>query len=492
MADHPPDRLPALVLHLDVNKTLIQVDPASGATVADVCAGMVAENAWGIVAPAPAPAPGAAPAWTWTLASDVLAVDAPDGLGAPTSQQHCSSTITATVYDSFLKNVAYPYVRDAPRGTPLAAQVLADNAAKKAAVRALVQRCTAPGAPGEAFAGVHAALTGALTGVLLLPAYFRLLERLLASGRDFVVVFRTFGHDAGRVIAEHNAWCSGTHPRHAPPAGVDATPLLVRCPHDTGSFIRFADGSAGVQLAAVVEDGDPSRVVHVTGFRDIHDHLVRGLAEARSSRERERGGGGGPHRPYRRVLALTDCYDWWWAGHERGRAGKLMPFDPADASMHHLFLDDNIGRRRDSVRLLHADHVAALLAAAAAAGATDAPSSPSSPSPPPRLHIATTSAAAGASAWTPAPGEPEVDARIVDARDVRTGAHLPFHGLRNVHLLRVDPLSASLNPQYFVECVALAERNRAALLAAAAAAEAPPATAADATTSCGKDGAGGV
>lgn len=40
----------------------------------------------------------------------------------------------------------------------------------------------------------------------LIPSFFKLVERLKEEKRDFVVVFRSFGHDLKDVIAEFNAY----------------------------------------------------------------------------------------------------------------------------------------------------------------------------------------------------------------------------------------------------------------------------------------------
>jgi hypothetical protein len=61
------------------------------------------------------------------------------------------------------------------------------------------------------------------------------------------------------------------------------------------------------------------------------------------------------------------------------------------------------------------------------------------------------------------------DAKIVDVRDVRDGAALPFSLTRNVHVVRADPLSCMLNDEYLVKLVQLCEANRAAARAATAA-----------------------
>lgn len=446
------------MVYVDVNKTLVLIDPASKASLSDVCVGCVAENAWGSVGPGE----------EWNLIDDLLSVDPP------------SEDENARVYDSFLKNVLHSYDKSQVQGSDEAAAALSANETKKGMVRTKLRSFTDKGQPGEAIAAHHDLLMGTmrLTSAereaaassevehlfaaghrFLLPAYFTMLENLIRTSRHFVVVFRTFGHDLGRVVEEHNAWCDGRHPHFRPPAGFDTTALRVRCPQDTGSFVRFGDHSAGIHLAAVAGAVTQSRVVHITGFRDIHDWITASLRDAGAADKKplndEDGASGRGAEPAGRVLALTDCYEWWWSNHERGRAGKLMPFDPSDASQLHVFLDDNIGRRRDAVRILRPEHIEAASARADAMKERAEAGLPGAAS----LRIALSSRAASEATWARSEGEPEVDARIVDARHIHTGQHLSYSELRNVHLVRVDPLSAALNPDYFVECLSMCERN---------------------------------
>lgn len=64
----------------------------------------------------------------------------------------------------------------------------------------------------------------------------------------------------------------------------------------------------------------------LSGFDDIYEGL------------QERVAAPGCH-----ALALRDNYPFWKRHNERSHAGKLMLVDPADTSMLHIFLDDNIG-----------------------------------------------------------------------------------------------------------------------------------------------------
>lgn len=46
----------------------------------------------------------------------------------------------------------------------------------------------------------------------LIPNFFKTLIYLKKLGRDFAVVFRTFGTDFDNMIWEFNKFCSGQHP----------------------------------------------------------------------------------------------------------------------------------------------------------------------------------------------------------------------------------------------------------------------------------------
>ena len=45
----------------------------------------------------------------------------------------------------------------------------------------------------------------------LLPSFFRTLQYLNMSKRDYAIVFRTFGSDLENIVWEFNKYCSGEH-----------------------------------------------------------------------------------------------------------------------------------------------------------------------------------------------------------------------------------------------------------------------------------------
>lgn len=153
------------------------------------------------------------------------------------------------------------------------------------------------------------------------------------DGRDFAVVFRTFGDDIPLLVKEHNMYCRGEHPVFATSdkmdgsdGGVDRT---VHLPVATGRFIRHADipgvQGSGVHLATTIEEHGETVVDAVTGYHACMDVLSAKIREGH------------------RTLAIKDHYPYWHTNGETAECGKILLVDPKEASEHHIFFDDNVG-----------------------------------------------------------------------------------------------------------------------------------------------------
>lgn len=300
-----------VVVHLDLNKTVLIADPAGGLSLEDSIASILASSAFGRVTHFD----GAPP--TWTLVDPMLAT-------APAEPDLMN-------YNDFIKEVRFPF-REVPRSATdeERAAAMAYNKGQKDAGRRALSAFTARGEPGAVFAPVLDALMAKLrvpsdsvarcaaTGLagfrdgtcFLLPCYFRLLNYLRQErpdGSRFVVILRTFGTDSADVIAEHNAWCEGKHPLLKPdgPQG-HARDLVLRCPHDTAALSRCGSASRDTSMATVqcksdhalrarkpaeahaaaasaaasgpVADGFVRMVI---GYRDIYSHFVAQLPPRR-------------------------------------------------------------------------------------------------------------------------------------------------------------------------------------------------------------------
>ncbi|XP_068454707.1 uncharacterized protein si:dkey-32e6.3 [Clinocottus analis] len=142
----------------------------------------------------------------------------------------------------------------------------------------------------------------------ILPSFFQLLKDLVQDGREFAVVFRTFGSDLARVLsAVSRALNEGVHPLFPDlpdlKLNVNMTPGKIRC-SKKGTVLSRADERVSTR------DGD------------------RGLYQYLSS---ARGLGG-----------FQDHFDWWASNAFSVRGGKPLWVDPFDQHVQHIFIDDNI------------------------------------------------------------------------------------------------------------------------------------------------------
>uniref|UniRef100_A0A3Q2CUR4 Si:dkey-32e6.3 n=1 Tax=Cyprinodon variegatus TaxID=28743 RepID=A0A3Q2CUR4_CYPVA len=142
----------------------------------------------------------------------------------------------------------------------------------------------------------------------ILPSFFQLIRDLAQEGREFAIVFRTFGSDLPRVLrAMSRALKEGLHPLFPDlpelQLSVDMTPGKIRC------------SRRGIVLSRA-ED----RLSTSNGERGLYQYLssVQGL-----------GG-------------FQDHFDWWASNTFSIRGGKPLWIDPFDQHVQHIFIDDNI------------------------------------------------------------------------------------------------------------------------------------------------------
>ncbi|GAA6223727.1 uncharacterized protein LOC108884669 [Lates japonicus] len=152
----------------------------------------------------------------------------------------------------------------------------------------------------------------------ILPSFFQLLKDLAQEGREFAILFRTFGTDLPRVLrAVHRALNEGAHPLFPDlpdlKLSVNMTPGKIRC------------SKRGIVLSRA-ED----RVSTREGERGLYQYLssVQGL-----------GG-------------FQDHFDWWASNTFSIQGGKPLWVDPFDQQVQHIFIDDNI-RQNDEDTIVH-------------------------------------------------------------------------------------------------------------------------------------------
>eukprot|EP00941_MAST-03F_sp_MAST-3F-sp1_P002922 g2922.t1 len=181
----------------------------------------------------------------------------------------------------------------------------------------------------------------------ILPSFFNLVTTLHQNGRDFGIVFRTFGIDLEEVCFEFNRFCEGKHPLSkgilldGSDGGIDRR---VSLPYGTGHWSRTKPFDVkgkhddGISLTLVDEE---SKFVR----------NVKGAKQCLQSIEKYVFGNSGA-----RTLALQDDWPYWARNGEADNSGKILlvrnpltDLHEATDGIHHIFFDDNIERSRSHI-----------------------------------------------------------------------------------------------------------------------------------------------
>jgi len=162
----------------------------------------------------------------------------------------------------------------------------------------------------------------------LLPSFFHCVLELSKAGRDFRVIFRTFGVDLENVKEEWNAFCEGTHPSY-PDARFDGTSGSrdLRLKELTSIFRVDGPEEVHVFVNGLRENGSDCNMDVVakncertfTGFENFYEYLKSGD-----------------------TLGINDDYWYWRNRNEKSMYGKLFMLDPEDDTTHCIFFDDNM------------------------------------------------------------------------------------------------------------------------------------------------------
>lgn len=219
---------PCLVLHFDINKTIVLCDSVCGVTFDHMINAIISECIFGtveeiaennsVISSADVSATGQK--YVWTLSS-------PDPVYGPPREGLVS-------YAEYVENV------------------LKRNRPER---KKLKEEFTNEGCPGSLcrphFDRLVSALDKAAAEAVcyrsLVPAFVMLMQRLLLHHIDFRIIFRTFGTDLTPVVTEYNALV-----RHLLP---DSSRYLITMPMHSASLFRTGDGHADVHLAHLAHDG---------------------------------------------------------------------------------------------------------------------------------------------------------------------------------------------------------------------------------------------
>ncbi|CUG89444.1 Hypothetical protein, putative [Bodo saltans] len=306
-----------LVLHMDINRTIIQTDPAGGKTLDDVLNSNVASRVFG---------------------GNV------NGDFEP-SEGRFESVETAHGGMSYADYVDEVVKIPDSMQSGTAAEKRAAWKEVSASRRQLLHSFTSSGSVGSAFSDKveeqRAALAETLDrGYHIVPSFFRLVNQLSELEWPFMVIFRTFGNDISKVLDEWDLFLEGKHLLLA------AGPILAAMRGRTrqcGALYRCEQGMAIVwnrstPIPVASNDVDTTSmtpceyVATVDGVRDAHNVSFHALYDELMANAKQGGG----------VLGLIDYYYYWSQHAEHRSAGKVFPVDETPNAPFQIFFDDNI------------------------------------------------------------------------------------------------------------------------------------------------------
>ncbi|KAG8344705.1 hypothetical protein TRVL_04467 [Trypanosoma vivax] len=312
-----------LVIHMDINKTIVQFDSAGGRSLDDTLNSNAAANVWGRVVDG-----------KWE------AVMGPDEAGDR------SNMITFAEYVD-QKYAEPPGMRDLPRSAR-------DRTWKEISGRrrAEVGAFTCPGQPGEKYKHLvdkQKAVLDATPNFSVIPSFFEFVNTLSELGWSFTLIFRTFGNDLGNVLKEWKQFLFGEH-AHQPRGHVlqqlretyvcEATGCIFRDKDRlflcygprVGATVTYPEGTEELSTNDIVTQlkGLPScREVRQVSFSQLHDQFVEYAATSNG------------------IAGIIDYYPFWAQAAERRSGGKVYPVNithPSNCTKPYLyaFFDDNI------------------------------------------------------------------------------------------------------------------------------------------------------
>ncbi|CCW60853.1 unnamed protein product [Phytomonas sp. EM1] len=325
-----------LVIHMDINKTILQVDPAGSRSMEDILNSNAADNVYGYV----------------DSSGEWKALYGPREAKSQTFP-HTVSSDNIVTYAAFI---------DQKYSEPGIMQTLSpsERSAKWAEIsslrRAATGRFTTPNSIGCRYAymveeqrqclklnsgdGYHS----------IVPSFFNLINLLSNLDWSFTLIFRTFGSDLPKVLEEWQQFVQGTH--ECKPEGsvlrrmsenivTPRTGCMYRdheemylClgPSLSASTIRSLDLAKithpnNVAIITELKKLPNCHSVRQTNLHELNSHLIEYFAQSNN------------------VGGLVDYYPAWAQAAERRCAGKVFPIPfskRGEGVNYYVFFDDNI------------------------------------------------------------------------------------------------------------------------------------------------------
>ncbi|KNC74976.1 hypothetical protein SARC_12489, partial [Sphaeroforma arctica JP610] len=206
-----------LVLHVDINRTLLMSDKAGRKTTEDIISETVASCVYGRVD-----------------ANGIWVAVSHEPFSTPPDEE------SLVDFKHYIDSIRFPY-------PPLSESVNKEeqrekNYAVKERRKAALKTFTSPGFPGEQYRDTYSRLLDTLRVQgrpgeyrTIVNSFFHLLVRLESTNVRYRLIFRTFGTDLDEVAVAMNEFCDGLNPDFPE---VNLPHLKLHLPRDAGAFFR--------------------------------------------------------------------------------------------------------------------------------------------------------------------------------------------------------------------------------------------------------------
>lgn len=218
-----------LILHFDINKTILMRDPASKVSVSSILPYLISECAWGTINET---------SGEWELIQPpILSYD-----------KHETFPVTAITFNEYLEN----QISIARIDRKILKSTFVDEGSIGYCFLDQLQYY-------KSYLSFHPSFINDVPKYCkdgnyhIVPAFFSTINYLLEENIDFKIIFRTFGIDGSNVIDEYNLFCENKHPLFPCNKG-NALDRRIRLPIDTGKFIRMGVRNEDTYLSCIDED----------------------------------------------------------------------------------------------------------------------------------------------------------------------------------------------------------------------------------------------
>eukprot|EP00930_Biecheleria_cincta_P055421 TRINITY_DN41740_c0_g1_i1.p1 TRINITY_DN41740_c0_g1~~TRINITY_DN41740_c0_g1_i1.p1 ORF type:complete len:1506 (-),score=256.24 TRINITY_DN41740_c0_g1_i1:248-4735(-) len=336
--------LPPLLLHFDVNKTVMLTDTVSLKSAEEGIRESISELFWGLCKDK-----GGNPVWTWTKTKP--SCYPPEGFG------DCVFDDSQLInYVEFCKKAMKDKSsRKAATKTWGLVTDQATRARMEKLFKSSVKRLQLWSEVRYTKEANDAGLPG--TTLQMFPAIFAVVAFLQRSKRKFSILFRSFGEDHKNIQKEWNAFCEMRHPIFShllegigpldgsvpgvPDRRISCDGLHTLYRDADGPVLilnTFTNGPPGSSSWDAWAKTKPKAKQDLRGGREFIKNLkteyVDGMRNFRNWIHK--------HTLAERTGAIKDDWAWWhWSG-ERTEAGKLLTVTEGQDKIKQIFFDDNI------------------------------------------------------------------------------------------------------------------------------------------------------